>query len=415
MNLFKGLFRTVFARTYHYWSSGNITAFDKEAYEHELVRGVVDAIASNAAKAEAMHVVVDENGRVREIKRNSPYSRLLNSAPNALMTGYDFKYRLFSQQEQYTTAFCYVRWDGMKPAMLLPIDYTSAKIIRPEAGGGYLLEFTSPEGDQLTVDLEDVIVLRKLFGNSEVMGDGNAPIENTLNMIKAADDALMQAMSVSNKVRGVFKIKKGMLSPEDKTKQSDLFASQFAAAAQNGGFITTDSTEDYQALNAQTLTANALQMQEIKKNLYRYWHVSEAIITGDYTDTQYQAFFESVIEPRLMAAAQAFTNGFFTAREKAAGNRILFNSSMLMHASVSTKINLLREARETGLFTINEQRELFGYAPIEGGDERQVSLNYVKGTDQSKYQTGEETPDESDAPKPDDKTEGDENGQEQAG
>jgi len=406
-----GLFTNLFgkARTWFYYnfgSSGSITAFDKTAYEHELVRAVIDAIASNAAKAEAMHVIIDDKGRVREIKRGSPYARLLNSAPNPLMTGYDFKYRLFSQQEQYTTSYCYIGWDGTRPDMLLPVDYAAAKIIKPKYGPGYLMEFSMPDGQQVTVDLEDVVILRKLYGNGEVMGDGNAPIENTLNMIKAADDALMKAMSISNRVRGVFKLKKPMLSPEDKLKQSELFSEQFNSAASKGGFITTDATEDYQQLNAQTLTANALQMQEIKKNLFRYWHVSDAIITGDYSDTQYQAFFESVIEPRLTAAAQAFTNGFFTKREQAAGNRILFNSSTLMHASVSTKINLLREARETGLFTINEQRELFGYPPVEGGDERQVSLNYVKGNDQSVYQTGKE--DNSDVP-----AEGDEDGQEQ--
>jgi hypothetical protein len=60
---------------------------------------------------------------------------------------------------------------------------------------------------------------------------------------------------------------------------------------------------------------------------------------------------------------------------------------------VDTKIKLLQTARENGLFTVNEQRELFGFSPVEGGDERMVSLNYVKATDQSKYQTGEQTDD----------------------
>ena len=31
---------------------------------------------------------------------------------------------------------------------------------------------------------------------------------------------------------------------------------------------------------------------------------------------------------------------------------------------------------------------MFGYAGVEGGDERQVSLNYIKAADQSAYQTG---------------------------
>ena len=42
------------------------------------------------------------------------------------------------------------------------------------------------------------------------------------------------------------------------------------------------------------------------------------------------------------------------------------------------------------MLTINEQRELLGYAPIEGGDIRQVSLNFINADKQDTYQTGKE-------------------------
>jgi HK97 family phage portal protein len=393
LNLLQKLFQPIFVRLYDVWAGGNVTAFDRAAYEHRLVRGVVDTIATHAAKAEAMHVVVDKNGRISQILRNSPYAKLLNFSPNPLMSGFDFKYRLFSQLEQYTTSFCYIRWNGLQPEMLLPVDYKSAKIYKPSGGGQYNFEFIDADGQQITVLLEDVIILRKLFGNGEIFGDGNAPVQSTLDMIKASDDAILEALCVSNKIRGLLKAGKSMLSKGDKDKNSDDFAAQYDRAAKKGGFITVDSTEDYKPLEAKTLTANALQVQEIKKDIFRYWHVCEAVATGDYSSDQYQSFFESVIEPRLICASQALTNGFFTTREKNVGNRIIFNSSLLMHSSPQTKISLVQTAKETGLLTVNEQRELFGYPPVEGGDDRQVSLNYVKAGDQTKYQTGaEETP-----------------------
>jgi phage portal protein BeeE len=110
---------------------------------------------------------------------------------------------------------------------------------------------------------------------------------------------------------------------------------------------------------------------------------------SDYTEAQWQAFYESVVEPRLIQMGQAFTNVCFTQRERDSGNRIIFNSSVLLNTAMQTKVNILNAAKEIGLFTKNELREMFGYAPVEGGDEAQVSLNYVKATDQSLYQTGE--------------------------
>ena len=388
MGFLSNLFRRERMRLAFPFVSGNVTSFDGEAYEHELVRGIIDAIASHAAKADAMHVVVDAQNRIKEIKHNSPYAKLLNSAPNPVMTGFDLKYRLFSQREQYTTAFCYIRWNGTSPDMLLPVDYSAVKVFRD--GVDYYVEITERDGGQMIVPLDDLIVLRKLFGNGEVMGDGNAPLKNTLDVIKAGDEGFKEAVSVSNKVRGLFKTKKAMLSTDDKRAMAESFAKQFADAAKSGGVVTIDSMEEYMPLTAQTMTVGATQMQEIKKNLFRYWHVSEAFVTGDYDDSQFQASFDGAIEPLLIQASQAFTNGFFTLTERNHGNRIIFNTSTLVHASVDTKIKLLQTARENGLFTVNEQRELFGFAPVENGDERMVSLNYVKASDQSKYQTGED-------------------------
>jgi len=111
---------------------------------------------------------------------------------------------------------------------------------------------------------------------------------------------------------------------------------------------------------------------------------------SDYTEAQGQAFYESVIEPILLQFGQALTNACFTQGERDSGNRIIFNSATVMSASMPTRINLLNATKETGELTPNERRELIGYPPVEDGDERLVSLNYVKAKDQSKYQTGTE-------------------------
>ena len=209
-------------------------------------------------------------------------------------------------------------------------------------------------------------------------------------MMKAANDSLLDAVSVSNKVRGLLKQKKAMLDSDDVEKSTKEFAARFANAAKNGGIVGVDSMEDYTALTVTPWSANAAQMKDIRENILRYWRMSNFILMSDYTESQWQAFYESVIEPRLIQMGQAFTNACFTQREKDGGNRIMFISSVLLNTAMQTKVNILNASKEIGLFTKNEMREMFGYSPIEGGDEAQVSLNYVKATDQSKYQTGEE-------------------------
>lgn len=370
-------------------SSSRSAPFNKEAYQQEIVRSVIDAIATHAAKAEALHVVLDRDGRVKDIKRNSPYVKLLNQSPNPLMTGYDLKYKLVAHVQDRTTAMCYIKWNGTTPEMMIPIPYSNYEIYGIK-GGGYAVKFIDYWGEECALNIEDIVVLRKFFNRREVSGDGNDPILNTLEMIQASNEGLLSAVSVSNKVRGIIKQKKAMLVDGDVKKSQDQFAKRFADAAENGGVVGIDAMEEYTPLNVTPWAANAVQMREIRGNILRYWRISDSILQSDYTESQWQSFYESVIEPILIQMGQAFTNVCFTQRERDSGNRIVFNTSVLLNTSMQTKVGIVTASREIGLFTKNELREMFGYSPIEGGDEAEVSLNYVKASDQSKYQTGEE-------------------------
>lgn len=312
--------------------------------------------------------------------------------PNSLMSGYDLKYRLVTQMQDKPAAMAYIKWNGTQPEAIVPVNYNRFEVL-PIVGGGYAVRFDDWDGSQVALNMEDVVLLRKFYNNLDVSGDGNAPVYNTLNMIKASDEGIVEALSVSNKVRGMVRQKKAMLNPDDVKKSQEDFAARFKQAAQSGGIIGIDAMEDFTRLDVTPWSVNAAQMREIRANLFYYWRLNDAILTSNYSESQWQAFYEGVIEPILLQMGQAFTSACFTPREIGCGNRIIFNASVLINASMQTKVNLLQNSKEIGLLTLNEQREMFGYPPVEDGDERFVSLNYVKASDQSKYQVGKEDED----------------------
>ena len=61
---------------------------------------------------------------------------------------------------------------------------------------------------------------------------------------------------------------------------------------------------------------------------------------------------------------------------------------VMMGMSVNSIVQILNTTKETGELTTNERRELIGYPPVEGGDIRQVSLNFINSKNQDKYQGG---------------------------
>jgi HK97 family phage portal protein len=369
--------------------SGSAVNWSRNGYHHDMVRAIIDCIATQVAKSEVMHVVMDENGRIQKIVRNSPYSKLLNARPNDLMSGYDIKYKLAAQLEMYTTALCYIKWDGLRPEMMIPVDYSQYEILEM-SGEGYAIRITDRMGERTAVPLEDVVIIRKFYAEGEASGDGNEPLREVLRMQAETDEGLQRAIRTSNRIRGLLKQKVSMLDAEDSSAAGDAFGKRFDKAAETGGVVSVDAKEDFVPLTMNSWAANASQVAQVKTRILDYFRVTENIIKSSYTEAEFQAFFESVIEPILINMGQAFTNACFTQREKDVGNRIIFTSDTMVNVSMGAKTQLVLATKELGIWTPNEIRSMFGFSPVEGGDERMVSLNYVKGSEQSEYQLGEQ-------------------------
>lgn len=84
-----------------------------------------------------------------------------------------------------------------------------------------------------------------------------------------------------------------------------------------------------------------------------------------------------------------FTFKLLTPREIGYGNKIEFTANLLQYATLQTRDAIGGNMFDRGAMTINEYRALMYYGPVDDGDVRMVSLNYVKAGDQSLYQVGQ--------------------------
>ena len=294
---------------------------------------------------------------------------------------------MIANLETKTTAVAYIKWNGIKPEAIYPVDYTSYEF-KKVIGGGYAIEFTDYEGEVKALPLECCIIMRKFYNDRLASGDGNAPVYKVLDMSKASDEGFIESLTVSNKVRGLLKQKKAMLDPKDVEKSQEKFTERFNQAAGKGGIIAVDSMEEYVPLNVSPNAANAAQMREINNRIYTYLRTSEKIVQNTYSEQEGMAWREGKIEPIWNLFAEAVTAVYFTQHERECGNKIIMTGGVMMGMSVNSIVQILNTTKETGELTTNERRELIGYPPVEGGDIRQVSLNFINSKNQDKYQGG---------------------------
>ena len=92
-----------------------------------------------------------------------------------------------------------------------------------------------------------------------------------------------------------------------------------------------------------------------------------------------------------MKLSMEFTYKVFTERQRGFGNRIKFVADRLQYATATARLTIATALFDRGGITLNRMLEIMDEPTLgEEGEVRMVSLNYVKVTDQSLYQTGKD-------------------------
>jgi hypothetical protein len=125
--------------------------------------------------------------------------------------------------------------------------------------------------------------------------------------------------------------------------------------------------EDLRQIEPQHYTVDPDEMERIDKALYAYFGINEKILTSEFDEQTWAAFYEAVVEPFALMLGGAMTMATFTMRERPA-NRIMFSSNRLEYAAASSKRNINKDMTDRGIMTLNEAREILQLPPIDGGD-----------------------------------------------
>jgi len=253
------------------------------------------------------------------------------------------------------------------------------------------IRFQFLNGKQLVAPYEDFVHLRRFYVHSDLFGESNEKaLNSTLSLLQTSDDGIVNAVKSSAYLRGLIKYNT-ILKDKDLVSNRDNFVKDYLDVSNNGGVAALDNKADYTELKNDPKMVDSKQMTIIQDKVYRYFNISESIVTSSYDENEWNAFYESVLEPLAIQFSQEFTEKLFTKEEQKRGNEIIFEANRLAYASNTTKISLLRDLAPLGLFTINEGREIFNLAPVDGGDERIKTLNVVNAEKADEYQLGKKS------------------------
>lgn len=351
------------------------TPYKGDFHEDPDVLACVDTIARNGAKMHPRHIR-NFNGKIENVK--GKLYKMLAKQPNEIQNAFKFYYQVLTDLELYNNSIVYVQKDeNLVITGLYPLEYTEIKLY--EFKDEIWIKFKFGRNKERFIPYSRCIHLTRFVGKDGIFGGSSQPIIKILDIKHILDEGIVNAIQTTQSIRGILKSKKSLLKPKDVKEMRDQFVRDFVDYHKGNrnktGIGGLDATTEFTPVKLEPQTATDEQSKMYNEKVLKYFGINENIIESKYNEDEWNAFYESVLEPIGLQMSLEFSNKIFTPTEKNFGNEILFESNRLQYASNKTKIELVRYA--SNILTVNEQREVFNLAPIEGGDVFMIDQNHT--------------------------------------
>ncbi len=370
--------------------------FGDNIFASDVVQQSINCIVMEMKKLNPQHV--KENGG-DSTPINSDRQRVLNN-PNPIMTKSDFLEKVTWMLMLHYNAFIipvYDAWHDDKGNehknyhALYPVHPANVEFIE-DASGKIFVKMRFANTYETTLPYNDVIHLKYRFSVNEFMGGdetGNPDYSALLKTLQINEDLMngvSAAMKSSFAINGVVKFNTMM---DDGKTESALKELEDKILHSKSGFLPLDLKAEFIPIKKEVKLVDADTLKFLDEKILRHFGVPLAILTGDYTPAQYEAFYQKTLEPIIISWSDEFSRVLFSDRERSFGNKIRFFPKDLIFMSVDQTLEMVRLLGDSGSLYENEKRVAFGLHPLpELAGKRMQSLNYVDTSIADKYQIG---------------------------
>lgn len=357
------------------------TSFGESVYASDIIVQSIRCKANEFKKLDPRHVRT--TGGAQAVVNDSSIARVLKR-PNAYMTTADFLEKITILLELNKNVFIYPTWyktkggeryyTGLYPLKPSEVTYLSAD------NGDLYLQMRFANGYETTLPADSVIHWRKDYGVNDYFGGGmfggndNAGLLTMLERYDQLTQSIAKALEVSCNVNMALKV-----NTYSETDALRVKREQFEAdiKANKSGILVTDLSSEIEKIPRDVKLVDAETLKFFYDTILRANGTSLAILNGDYTKAQKEAYYEHALEADIKGLGQAISRVVFSDRGTSFGNEIVLYPNDISFMSMENKLTALQVGLPAGIFTKNEARALLGYAPIAGGDVMPRGYNEV--------------------------------------
>lgn len=360
------------------------TSWGGKLYESEIVRAAIDARARHVSKLKIECIGT----------ANPSLQSKLEQGPNQWQTWSQFLYRTSTILDINNTAFIVPVFDDrMIITGVFTVLPTSCAII--DYKGEPWLRYKFRNGAVGAVEMRKCAILTKHQYERDFFGDSNRALHETMQLIHIQNEGIEEAVKNTSTFRFMAELT-NFSDPDDVANERKRFtALNLSSESEAGGFLLFPNTyRNVKQIDVKPYTVDADQMAAIRTNVYNYFGVNEEILQNKAYGDAWSAFYEGAVEPFAIQFSEAVTKMLFSEGERARGTQLMATSNRLQYLSNADKLNVSSQLLDRGIFSINDVREIWNLAPVEGGDQRIIRGEYYTTDDKLQAVPAQEENDE---------------------
>ena len=356
------------------------TQIGQGEYDSVVVQQAINCIVKEMKKLYPQHVIRRDNG---DIEPQSDYIQRVLEHPNPIMSTSDFVEKTIWNLMLNYNSFVLPVWDGNnRLTQLWPVQPVNVEFLQ-DGSGEYWIRMVFQNDMEGTVRYRDVIHLRYNYSVNDWMGGNqfgqpdNQQLQKTLEANDVMLNGVAKALKSSFAVNGLVQF--NTIIDEEKAQDS-IRRLEERLNANESGLMGLDLKSTFTQFKRDIKLVDADTLKFLDDKILRHFRVPLKILEGDYTTEEYEAFYQSTLEPMIISMGQAFTNCIFSDHESFGfGHRIVFQPKELIFLSTQQKLESLRLLGDAGALYVNEARTMIGLpAKDEFNGVKFQSLNYVQ-------------------------------------
>lgn len=352
---------TPYKPVFHTWQ-GSI-------YESELIRAAISARARHISKLKFDATGSAKIGLQSKMRQN----------PNQWQTWPQFLSRTSTILDIHNTAFVVpVKDKSLTTTGYYTVLPTRCEVV--EYNNEVWLRYRFNTGEVGAVKLDECVILTQHQYKKDFFGETNTALDGTLKVIDINKQGVEEAIKNGATFRFWAKMN-NFTKNDDLKREADRFGELAFGGDSDGMLLFPNTYTDIHQYENKPYTVDPAQMEQINRSVYNYFGVNEDVLQNKAYGDAWAAFYEGCVEVFAIALSDGLTKAMFTERERATGNEVIFTSNRLQYMSNADKLQVAAQLTDRGIFSINEAREVFNLAPVEGGDIRTIRGEYKNVND----------------------------------